>query len=291
MSLISDILSAFSQYEDIIRLLIFVLITFIFFMIILHIIKRRLLKDIKRKKQKSNVIIFLDLLKYIFALFLIIIIFSAYSDSWGELGFIAGLLTVALGWALQKPISGVVAWLIIITRKPFFIGDRIIISGIKGDISDLTLTHIYLDEVGGTVLGEEKSRRTIMVPNSLIFEEEVINYTHSDNYILDEVTASITYESDLEKAENIIIKSVEKIMKPLWEKFPKRLEKNIHIRLKFKDSGIDVTVRYNSIAKERNKIATDITREIFNSIRKNKDVNIAYPHTEVIFKNKTNHIK
>jgi small-conductance mechanosensitive channel len=145
----------------------------------------------------------------------------------GELGFIAGLLTVALGWALQKPISGVVAWLIIVTRRPFFIGDRIIISGIKGDISNITLTHILLDEIGGTIIGEEKSRRTIMVPNSIIFEQEVINYTHTDNYILDEITTAITYESDLKKAESIILNSVEKIMKPKWEKFPKRLEKNL----------------------------------------------------------------
>jgi small-conductance mechanosensitive channel len=284
---LSDILSIFDPYIDVIRLFIIVLVSFIVFLVILKLIKRRLLKNIKRKKQKSNVILFLDLLKYIFALFLIIIIFSAYYNKWGELGFIAGLLTVALGWALQKPISGVVAWLIIVTRRPFFIGDRIIISGIKGDISNLTLTHIYLDEIGGTIQGEEKSRRTIMVPNSIIFEEEVVNYTHKDNYILDEVTTAITYESDLEKAEKLILSSVEKIMKPLWGSFPKRIEKNPHTRLKFKDSGIDVTVRYNSIAKERNKISTNITREIFNSIRKNKDVEIAYPHTEVVFREKT----
>jgi small-conductance mechanosensitive channel len=281
-----NILSIFDPYIDVIRLFVIVLVSFIVFLLILKLIKRRLLRNIRRKKQKSNVIVFLDLLKYIFAFFLIIIIFSAYYDKWGELGFIAGLLTVALGWALQKPISGVVAWLIIVTRRPFFIGDRIIISGIKGDILNLTLTHIYLDEVGGTILGEEKSRRTIMVPNSIIFEEEVVNYTHADNYILDEVTTAITYESDLEKAEKLILKSVEKIMKPLWEKFPKRIDKKPHIRLKFKDSGIDVTVRYNSIAKERNKISTNITREIFNSIRKNKDVEIAYPHTEVVFREK-----
>jgi small-conductance mechanosensitive channel len=283
---ISNIFQIFDPYTDIIRLLIIALVSFIIFIIILKIAKQRLLKNIRRKKQKSNVILFLDLLKYIFAFFLIIIIFSAYYNKWGELGFIAGLLTVALGWALQKPISGVVAWLIIVTRRPFFIGDRIIISGIKGDISNLTLTHIYLDEVGGTILGEEKSRRTIMVPNSIIFEEEVVNYTHADNYILDEVTTAITYESNLEKAENIILKSVEKIIRPLWEKFPKRIKKKPHTILKFKDSGIDVTVRYNSIANKRNKISTDITREIFNRIRKSDSVEIAYPHREVIIREK-----
>jgi small-conductance mechanosensitive channel len=262
-------------------------ITFVAFLIVLNLIKRKLLKNVKRKKQRSNVIVFLDLLKYLFAFALVIVVFSAYYNKWGELGFIVGLLSVAIGWALRSPISGVVAWLIIVTRRPFFIGDRIIIMNIKGDISNITLTHIYLDEVGGTILGEEKSRRTIMVPNSIIFEQEVINYTHKDNYILDEVTTAVTYESDLKKAEKIIINSVEKIIKPIRENFPKRLQKKSHIRLKFKESGIDVTVRYNSLAKKRNKISTDITREIFNKFKESKDVEIAYPHTEVVFREKS----
>ena len=287
MEIFASIIKSIQPYLGIINLLIVIIIASLIFAIILKLIKRHLLKKIRRKKQISNVVVFLDLLKYIFILFLIIIVFSSYYNRWGEIGFIAGLLTVALGWALQKPISGVVAWLIIITRRPFFIGDRIIISNIKGDISNITLTHIFLDEVGGTVLGEEKSRRTIMVPNSIIFEEEVVNYTHSDNYILDEVTTSITYESDLEKAEKIIKKAVNLTMKELWEKYPKKISKETHIRLKFKESGINVTIRYNSIADKRNEISTNITREIFNKIKQSKDVEIAYPHTEVVFREKS----
>ena len=41
-----------------------------------------------------------------------------------------------------------------------------------------------------------------------------------------------------------------------------------------------------SLARKRNEITTDITREIFNQISKSKDAEIAYPHTEVIFRNK-----
>jgi len=53
-----------------------------------------------------------------------------------------------------------------------------------------------------------------------------------------------------------------------------------------KDSGVDVTVRYNTLADRRNEISTDITREILQRIDKSKDVEIAYPHTEVIFRGK-----
>jgi small-conductance mechanosensitive channel len=166
------------------------------------------------------------------------------------------------------------------------IGDRVIISDMKGDITDITLTHIFLDEVGGTIEGEEKSGRTIMVPTSIIFEKEVINYTHQDDYILDEVVTAITYESNLKKAEGIISNAVSRVMRPYWNSFPKRINREPHIRLQFKDSGIDVIVRYYTIATKRNAIATDIRREIIEEVRRNPEVEIAYPHTEVLLNKK-----
>ena len=203
------------------------------------------------------------MLKYFYAFVLIVIIAVYYSGNLGDLGFFAGLLTVALGWALQKPISGVVAWIILVTRRPFHIGDRVIITGIIGDVTNITLTHIFLDEVGGTIDGEEASGRTIMIPTSIIFEENVINYTEYDDYILDEILASITYESNLEFAEKLITAAFKKSMKPFWEKFSKRISKESHIPLKFQPSGIDVVIRYYTPATKRNLISTTIHREIW----------------------------
>ena len=287
MSFLEDISGILSQYNDILELIAIIIISFIIFSIILKIIKRSLLAKAKTRKQKSNVTVFTDLLKYLFAFFLIIIGISLYSGKLGDLGFVAGLLTVAVGWALQKPISGVVAWLILVTRRPFHIGDRIIISNMKGDVSDITLTHIFLDEVGGTIDGEEGSGRTVMIPTSVIFEHEVINYTQRDDFILDEVVTAITYESDLKKAEEIITDAVEEIMKPMWAGFPKRISRKSHIRLMFRDSGIDITTRYHTLATKRNEITTGIRREIWNRIKKTSSVDFAYPHTEVLLREKT----
>ena len=286
MSSLEDIFGMLSQYRDILELIAIIIISFIIFSIILKLIKKNLLAKAKTRKQKSNVTVFTDLLKYLFAFFLIIIGISLYSGKLGDLGFIAGLLTVAVGWALQKPISGVVAWLILVTRRPFHIGDRVIISNMKGDVSDITLTHIFLDEVGGTIDGEEGSGRTVMIPTSVIFEHEVINYTQRDDYILDEVVTAITYESDLKKAEEIITDAVEEIMKTMGERFPKRISKKSHIRLMFRDSGIEVAIRYYTNANRRNEITTDIQREIWNRIRKTSSVDFAYPHTEVLLREK-----
>ena len=281
-----EIIEQLEPYSFLIYQVLTVAISVIVFIILLRIIKKRLLKKVKTKKQITNVSVFIDLLKFLFIFFIVIIILFTYYGNFGDLGFIAGLLSVALGLALQKPISSVFAWLILTTRRPFDIGDRILISNMKGDIADITLTHIFLDEVGGTIEGEERSRRTIMVPTSAIFEKEIINYTHKDEYLLDEIITSITYESNLEKAENLIIAAVDKIIKKYWEDFSKKIENKPHTRLQFKDSGINISVRYYTIALNRNKIATDIRREIFNQIRKTDDVEFAYPHTEVLFREK-----
>ncbi len=277
-------IETYQLYSDIIGLVLTFIIAFIILSIIFRLIKRYVFKNIKSKKQLSNASAFLDIIKYIFAIFLFVSVVSYFFGSWGELGFIAGLLTVALGWALQKPITGVVAWFVIVTKRTLNIKDRVIISGITGDITNITLTHIFLDEVGGTIDGEENSGRTIMLPTSIIFEEEIINYNEKDEYILDEVGASITYESNLKNAEKIMISSVKKVMKSLWESFPKRLQKDPHIRLDFLDSGVKIVVRYNSIANKRNRISTDIRRVVHEKITSADDVEFAYPHNEVILR-------
>lgn len=275
-----------NQYADLLGLILVVIIVFVVFSIVFRLIRRFLLRNVKTKEQMHNVSVFFSLVKYLFAIFLVIFVLSYYYGSWGEFGFIAGLLTVALGWALQKPITGVFAWLIIVMRRPIRIEDRVIISGVKGDITDITLTHIYLNEVGGTVEGEELSNRTVMLPTSIIFEQEIINYTSVDDYILDEINVSVTYESDLDSAEKILISSVEEIMKSVWKKFPKKIEKKPHIRLDFLDSGVKAVVRYVTIAKNRNQISTDIRRLIHKKIVSSENVEFAYPHSEVLFREK-----
>lgn len=271
---------------DIMWLIFTVLIAFIIFFTIYKIIKIAFLKRAKTKKQISNVMTFLNVIKLLFLIIFILVVISSYFGSWTEFGLIVGLLTVAFGFALQKPLTSMIAWIVLVIRKPFVFGDRILIGDIKGDVVNITIIYMTLEEIGGTIDGEEKSGRIITVPNSILFEREIINYTAQHDYIVDEVKTAITYESDLKKAENIIIKAAGKIMKPFWVSFPRKIPKESHIRLRFMDSGINVTVRYHVLANKRNKISTNITREIFNKIKKAGDVEIAYPHTEVVFRKK-----
>ncbi|MCD6496311.1 MAG: mechanosensitive ion channel family protein [Candidatus Aenigmarchaeota archaeon] len=265
-----------------ILLAVFLGISLLVYKVITAGIKRGVLKRAKTKKQKNNVLVFLSLWRYAFTvLILVTIIFLLGGDITG-LGVWAGLLTAALGWALQKPITGVAGWIMVIVKRPFQIGDRIQIGAVKGDVQEISLTHIYLKEIGGTIATEETSGRVIMIPNSKLFEQDIINYTLTDDYILEQVVVTLTYESDLDKAIDICRKAAEKVTKDFVDKMPKRP----YIRTFFQQSGIDVKTRFYVPASDRIRVASELTQEIFRGIDKEKTTEIAYPHTEVVLRKK-----
>lgn len=289
-SLAEDIFSPLNfpkqQAMELLELFSALLVVGIIMLILYYVIKKISLRRAKTRRQVSNVMMFLRIVKYTFIFLLVLVFVLLQYGSLSELGLVAGLLTVALGFALRQPLTSMVAWAVIVVRRPFFIGDRISVGEVKGDITDLSLTSMYIKEVGGTVDGEERSERIVVVPNLRLFEAEIINYTAQHQYILDEVTVAVTYESDLGNAERIIVNAVNKILGPWREYLPDRIAKEPHTRLRFRASGVDVTIRYYVPARKRNEFSTDITREIFNKIKKSKTVEIAYPHTEVVLRKK-----
>ncbi len=240
-------------------------------------LKRALIKKVRTKRMKHNIIVFASLVSYLFVFLSVIFLIISVTGSGLSLGVAAGLLTAGLGWALQRPITGVAAWIMVITSKPFEVGDRIIVGGVKGDVSNITLTHIHLKEFGGTIGGEETSGRIIFVPNSILFEQNIINYTSQNNYILDEVTFTITYSSDIDRANEIARKIAEKITKSVLE----HVQQKPFTRSNFQKSGVDIRVRYYTIAADRQETSSKITEEISKKIKKETKVKFAYPHTEV----------
>lgn len=266
-----------------IYLLIIVAISLFIYKLVVITLRKAVLNKAKTKKQKNNAMVLISLWRYAFAVILIIgIIFFLGGDITG-LGVWAGLLTAALGWALQKPITGVAGWIMAITKKPFQIGDRIEIAGVKGDVLDINPTHIHLREIGGTIKTEETSGRIVMIPNSKLFEQDVINYTMTDEFILEQVVTTITYESNLDRAIDICVKAAKKAAADFLENMPQQP----YVRTFFQPSGIDIKTRFYIPASERIRIGSDLTQEIFRNIIKAKDVEIAYPHTEVVLRKKS----
>jgi len=268
-----------SSFTRILLIIVLVLILYWVFCYLLNILRKYLLKKAKNKKERSNIEIFSRAIKYIIIIFLIIFAILSYSGSLTSIGLFAGLLSAALGWSLQRPISGMAAWLMVVIKRPFEIGDRVIIGTVKGDISDITLTHVHIQEIGGTIPSEETSGRLILIPNAKLFEQDIINYTKKDNFILDEVSFPITFESDINEAQKIAKESAQTILKDYMEN-----TKEIYTRTYFQPSGVDIFIRYITLAPKRNEISSRITERIFNKVKACKKVRFAYYHSEILLK-------
>ncbi|MDD5738475.1 MAG: mechanosensitive ion channel family protein [Candidatus Pacebacteria bacterium] len=281
--MINEIIQGIKSLEAFFPFFIVLLIAFgvyLLFGLGLRASKRALLQKAKTKKQIASIEAFSRIFKYAFLFLIIILISFYYSKSWTGLGLSIGLLSAALGWALQKPITGIAAWLMVVLKRPFSIGDRVIIGSVKGDVSDITLTHIYLKEVGGIILGEENSGRVIMVPNSILFEQNITNYNLQYEYVLDQVVLAITYESDLKEAVAICKEAV-KVVK---DRYFGAITKEAYIRNSFQTSGVNVSVRYLVLANRLQEISSYVTEEIFERVKNSQKVKFAYPHTEVVMK-------
>lgn len=122
-----------------------------------------------------------------------------------------GLISLILGFALQAPISSFIAWLYIIFRRPYKVGDRIQLNGIRGDVIEIGYLDTILLECSGDYLENDRlSGRRVLFPNSIILKSEVFNY--SGNYvpfIWNETAVQIAYTSDLQFVENCFLKAAQ----------------------------------------------------------------------------------
>lgn len=238
---------------------------------ILGIIKKRLLKRATTSRQVLMIGFFTRIARYVIVFLLTILVISTAFNTLKEFGITVSIFSAAIGFALQKPITGVAAWFMVMVRKPFEVGDRITIGDVKGNVKEISFTHVYLEEVG-RYGGEEVSGRTVIIANNKLFEENIINYTFTSEFILGQVIFTITFESDLNKAIDIAMTAAEFHTK----EFNKKAHKDVHARITFTQNGMEIHARYFVPFMKAQEIATYITRDIYNGIRTRSDVELSY---------------
>lgn len=130
-----------------------------------------------------------------------------------------GLISLVVGFALQAPITSFIAWLYIVFRRPYQVGDRIEIGTFKGDVVEINyLDTIILECSGGYLENDRSSGRVIHFPNSVILRSEVINYSGPFiPFIWNETPLQIAYTSDLQFVEECLVRAAVRDFK---EKYP-----------------------------------------------------------------------
>ena len=139
------------------------------------------------------------LLRFLHFLILFIGIYIGLSTVNIPLGAILGLFAVigvGIGFGLQNLTSNFISGIILLLERPVKVGDRLEISGVWGDVKQIHLR---------TTLIETPDGISVIVPNSKLLENEVVNYSYGNPKIRLQVPVGIAYGSDCQKAAEILV--------------------------------------------------------------------------------------
>src|ERR1700747_511188 len=143
------------------------------------------------------------------ALVIVVIAISIIFVNWYGAVAALGIGSVIIGLAVQTPMKSFLAWIYILVRQPFRVGDRIQIGDATGDVIDVGYLDTTLWEFGGHyITGDHPSGRLIKFPNEKVLDEIVYNYSWPlFPYIWNEIKFQVAYNADLE----FIAKTIQKI--------------------------------------------------------------------------------
>lgn len=219
----------------------------------------------------------------------------------------AGIAGIVIGFAAQSTLSNIIAGLSLALFQPFRVGDRLNIMNEYGKVADLNLRH--------TVIITWDNRRLI-IPNSVISNEAIINWTIEDPAVIWPIDVGISYDADIDKARRVMIEEARKhpnVLPPHEIKYsivkPSILKSDI-LKMKFLDSPVLNAV--DPDFRERGEVKVNVTElgefavnlrllvwfkdrsvahgsgcEIREAIKKRFDkesIEIPYPYRTIVFK-------
>jgi len=230
--------------------------------------------------READVHMFMGLVRAIAIAIWVIGVVSIFFELGVFLAAVGAFGGLFLGWSMQQPVTGLAAWVMVTLKRPFRIGDRVFLPAwnLIGDVTDIGMMYTELNQVGGTVGTEEPSGRMVLVPNAILFGNVIIDYTKGNDrgssHILDEIVMRITYDSDWDEAEKILMDSAKKVTARLI----KATGMEPYIRSDFYDYGVYLRLRYMTLATERPKISHEINAEVFKKVAASKNVDFAIPY-------------
>jgi small conductance mechanosensitive channel len=114
----------------------------------------------------------------------------------------AGILAAVIGFASQQAFSNIISGIFIIIFKPFRVNDRLRIKeNFSGVVEDITLRHTIL---------RDKENRSVIIPNSVINSEILVNADHNDDAVCRFVEFGIGYKVDIDHAKRIMVEEIGK---------------------------------------------------------------------------------
>ena len=260
------------EYRIRVYTLAIVLLIFIITKVILWLISKTLFRKYKSKKiDEGNAYALFQIIKYIIWVIAIGFILDTIEIKVTILLAGSAALLVGIGLGLQQTFNDVISGIILLSERSVRIND---ILEIDGDI-------VRIQNIGiRTSKGLNRDEISIIIPNSLITTNKVINWSHQTKKTRFKINVGVAYGSDVD----LVIKVLEESTLEHPDIYDKT---SIEARfVDFNNSSLDFQVLFFSENVFRiNKVKSDI-RKIIN--RKFIENNITIPFTQMDLHLKSN---
>jgi len=205
-----------------------------------------------------------------------------------------GILGAGIAFASQEVIGSFAGYLNTVSGSIYRIGDRVRIGNVVGDVMDISIMRTTVMEIGEWVQADQYTGRIVTIANRAVFADPVYNYTQHWGYLWDEIVVPITYNSDWQRAAEIMLGHAQEYTEELHAEAEAGLNKMIEryplqstqvastIYMTMTDNWIEITLRYIVDARERRKIKGQLHRELLQHFEKEEKITIASMTVEIV---------
>lgn len=210
------------------------------------------------------------LLRYIvLTVGIVAVLKSAFDLDLTSLAVLFTALSVGIGFGLQYIAADIASGFILLFERPVRVGDRITIGEDEGDVQSIKLrtTILYTND-----------RIAIIVPNSRLVSQRVINWSYGDPRARIAIPISVATTSDVDVVTETLLLAAEDIENVLTDPPPK-----VQF-LKFGDYTLDFRLLVWSRQPSRHaQIKSDINYRIERLFRE-RDIKIPFPTQEFLLR-------
>ena len=143
--------------------------------------------------------------------------------------FFGGALGIGIGFGLQKVVGNLISGMILIMDKSIKPGDVITLADTYGEVTALHARYVVVRKRNGT---------EVLIPNETLMTNEVINWSYENKNVRIVVEVGVSYDSDLERVQQILHDVAVECPRVLNEPDPKAFITS------FGDSGINFEIRF-----------------------------------------------
>jgi small-conductance mechanosensitive channel len=214
---------------------------------------------------------------------------SIWFDQPARLATALGMFGAGLAFALQRVITAVAGYFVILRGEVFNVGDRITMGGVRGDVIGLSFMQTTIMEMGQPpavqnadpamwIRSRQYTGRLVSVSNARIFDEPVYNYTRDFPFIWEEMSLPVPYRADRDRAEAILLEAArrhtiratemgEEAFAELQRRYaaaPSDFEPRVFWRIT--DNWLELSVRFvcrdHGVREVKDAIARELLREL-----------------------------